>query len=283
MKRRIFIQTLVFSSGYLLLNPELKSMHPLKDDVMIKMIYNNTGECAGLENAWGLSVWIEQPGETLLFDTGGDADILINNLQAANLDPGKLSKVIISHDHWDHKNGLEKILALTHDKPELFIVAEDEKKYRKDFPGVKITPVSGPQALNDQVWTTGQIKGRYMLGALWEQSLLLVHDNAMVILTGCSHPGIITIVQRAQQVFPQKEIRLVAGGFHLKSTGKEKVQQISDTLKELGVQRIAPSHCTGGDAIELFRSEWGDRFLAFDLGDTLPGSVLECPPSLHSQ
>ena len=235
----------------------------------IKMIYNNTGECPGMENGWGLAAWIETGTESILFDTGGNAGILMKNIRAASLDPQTLSGVIISHNHWDHKNGLAGILDAAHNKPPVYVVANVADSYRDDYPEATITGVDEAVQITGNLWSTGQIEGNYRLGSLWEQSLILLQDEGMMILTGCSHPGITTIAEKAKELFPSHPIRLVAGGFHLKSTRRKEVLKISDRLKELGVEQVAPSHCTGDRAIELFRSEWTDRFMAFDLGDTL--------------
>ena len=272
MDRRSFIPTLAFASGYLLIAPQLKSkagMKPKNHPMRIKMIYNNTGECPGMENGWGLAAWIETGTESILFDTGGDAGILMKNVRAASLDPETLSGVIISHDHWDHKNGLASILQSAHNKPRVYVVADVAKSYREDYPEATITGVDEAVQITGKLWSTGQIKGNYRLGSLWEQSLIILQEKGMMILTGCSHPGITTIAEKAKKLFPSHPIRLVAGGFHLKSTRSKEVLKISDYLKELGVEQVAPSHCTGSKAIELFRSEWTDRFIAFDLGDTL--------------
>jgi len=272
MDRRSFLPTLAFASGYLLIASHLKiqaGMKPMNHPMRIRMIYNNTGECPGMENGWGLAAWIETGTESILFDTGGDAGILMKNIRTANLDPKTLSGVIISHDHWDHKNGLASILDSAQNKPRTYVVSDVADSYREDYPEATITGVDEAVEITGNLWSTGQIEGSYRLGSLWEQSLFLLQDNGMVILTGCSHPGITTIAEKAKNLFPSHPIRLVAGGFHLKSTREKEVLRISGLLKELGVEKVAPSHCTGKRAIELFRSEWTDRFVAFDLGDTL--------------
>jgi 7,8-dihydropterin-6-yl-methyl-4-(beta-D-ribofuranosyl)aminobenzene 5'-phosphate synthase len=48
---------------------------------------------------------------------------------------------------------------------------------------------------------------------------------------------------------------------------RKTVIEISDRLKALGVEKIAASHCTGNQAITVFREEWGERFYDLNLGD----------------
>ncbi|MEA3432007.1 MAG: MBL fold metallo-hydrolase, partial [candidate division WOR-3 bacterium] len=82
-------------------------------------------------------------------------------------------------------------------------------------------------------------------------------------VTGCAHPGIVNIVRKAKELL-NKNIYLVLGGFHLMAYSEKEVKEIIKELEELGVEKIAPSHCTGGRPIELFREAWGENFL--DLG-----------------
>jgi len=79
---------------------------PDTSPVRVMMIYNNTGSQPGLKGAWGLSAWVATAEGNLLFDTGGDPDILRDNMRHLRLDPSSLISVILSHDHWDHRNGL---------------------------------------------------------------------------------------------------------------------------------------------------------------------------------
>ena len=103
--------------------------------------------------------------------------------------------------------------------------------------------------------------GRFRKGYIYEQSLLLSSGGELFIITGCSHPGIVNIVKKAKEINPDDKIKLVAGGFHLIRHSKDEVKNISDELKELGVQNISPSHCTGDDAIDIFKHEWGENFV----------------------
>ncbi len=78
------------------ISPSLPAESP---EYTIKIIYNNIegNPDAGLTLAGGFSAWIEFDGKALLFDAGGEATILLNNMRRMNLDPSKLSAIIISH------------------------------------------------------------------------------------------------------------------------------------------------------------------------------------------
>jgi len=231
------------------------------------MIYNNTGECSGLENAWGLSVWIEDESGVTLFDTGGDASVLKKNMEHLKLDLDKINRIVISHNHWDHKGGLEFVLGEVKANTDLYVPEEDKKEYQTDFPSANVIGVDKPMSIHKNIWTSGSCRTTYSGKGINEQSLVIIDEEKMVIMNGCSHPGIVKIVKQAKKDHPDKKIALVAGGFHLMRTADKEVRQISAELKELEIEKIAPSHCTGEKAIDIFREEWGEQFIDMNIGD----------------
>ena len=92
---------------------------------------------------------------------------------------------------------------------------------------------------------------------------------SFLVLVGCSQPGILNIVERIKKTIGSKKIQLVAGGFHLRNTPDEEVEEISLRLQQLGVTNLAPTHCTEDGAISVFRRQWPDRLVPFNLGDTI--------------
>jgi len=268
MERRAFIYTFMMSSGGMILHgTKLNAMKPEKDDILIRMIFNNTGSCKGLKNAWGLSVWIEQSNEITLFDTGSDPDILQGNMTYLGLDSSRINRLIISHDHWDHNAGIEMILGKLPEKTNLYMVEQFREDYIKRYPDAQIIGVDEPLQIADHVWSTGSQSITYKDESLYEQSVILTKDNTMVLLTGCSHPGIVKIAKRALEIHPDKTLVLVAGGFHLMRTPENEVREISEELMDLGIANLAPSHCTGDKSIKIFREHWKDRFIDMNLGD----------------
>ncbi|MBN2349520.1 MAG: MBL fold metallo-hydrolase [Bacteroidales bacterium] len=270
MKRRTFIQTFILSSGYILMNPgKLKGIHSDNNTLSVSMIYNNYKGSSDLKNAWGLSIWIEDADNATLLDTGGDASIMWENIEHTGINLNKLSNIIISHNHWDHINGLATILEKTNNKPKVYVVKNDINLYINKYPDANINAVSYVHEIYPNQWSTGPLKGTVMLGDIYEQSLILIQNNSLFLLTGCSHPGIVKIVETAKEKFPDKQIKLVAGGFHLINKSEKEVKEISAELKTMEVLNIAPSHCTGDFAIKIFKEDWGEKFVDFNLGDEM--------------
>jgi 7,8-dihydropterin-6-yl-methyl-4-(beta-D-ribofuranosyl)aminobenzene 5'-phosphate synthase len=246
-----------------------KEMNADREIVSLKMIYNNTGSRPGLQAAKGLSVWVATGEGNLFFDTGGDAAILRENMHHLRLDPGSIFKVVLSHDHWDHRNGLGWLLEETASAPEVIVPAGVREKYALDYPAARIKGVADPEEILPGIWTTGSFPTTYKDAPLFEQALVIIRGNSLWLLNGCSHPGVIPMVSHVKKTFPGKRIALVAGGFHLAGKTADEVREISDLLIREGVEHIAPSHCTGEEAIALFRKEWGVSFTGFNLGDEL--------------
>jgi 7,8-dihydropterin-6-yl-methyl-4-(beta-D-ribofuranosyl)aminobenzene 5'-phosphate synthase len=159
------------------------------------------------------------------------------------------------------------VLEKTKNKPVIWVPEADLGDFRARFSKARIKGVQDPVKITNSVWSTGQLKGSMENNIIREQSIVILHGNSQYILTGCAHSGIVQIVERAIQMNPEKEIIFTGGGFHLSSHTPEQVKSISDRLNELNVKRVAPSHCTGPNAIQYFRTEWKDRFVDYDLGD----------------
>jgi 7,8-dihydropterin-6-yl-methyl-4-(beta-D-ribofuranosyl)aminobenzene 5'-phosphate synthase len=98
-----------------------------------------------------------------------------------------------------------------------------------------------------------------------EQSLVLETTAGTAVLTGCAHPGIVEIVERAKEICPG-DIDIALGGFHLKESDETSVSAVIKALRGLGVMRMGCSHCTGGPQTEMFQKAWQNDFVPFGCG-----------------
>jgi 7,8-dihydropterin-6-yl-methyl-4-(beta-D-ribofuranosyl)aminobenzene 5'-phosphate synthase len=270
MERRTFIKTLLLGSGSLILGPQnFISASVDSKAIKVSMIYNNIGSFSNFESRWGVSIWIENKDTAVLFDTGGDPLILWNNIENSGINIKKLSKVLISHNHWDHVNGLPIILEKTNYKPNVFVPNFDLELIRTKNPKAKLTGIKEPIQINDYLWSTGQMKGSIFNEDIYEQSLMIIQDGSIYLLTGCSHPGIVEIVEKTKKVHPNKILKLIIGGFHLIQHLAQQIKDISTKLKGLQVSKLAPSHCTGEQAINIFKDEWKENYIDFNIGNSM--------------
>jgi 7,8-dihydropterin-6-yl-methyl-4-(beta-D-ribofuranosyl)aminobenzene 5'-phosphate synthase len=222
----------------------------------ISIVYNNVAFSDEMELDWGFSCVVRNTGRTILFDTGGDGRILLKNMAKLGINPQEIDTVFLSHQHGDHIGGVTDFLSqnpkVTVYVPKSFSSALHKKVKN---PSTKIIPVSEPNTLYENVYSTGEM-GTW----LKEQSLVLDTPMGAVVITGCAHPGILNIVRKAKQLV-HKDVCLVMGGFHLLNKNASEIDRIIRVLKEIGVQKVSPSHCTGEEAMLRFKRAWGENFI----------------------
>ena len=227
----------------------------------LHVVFNNVPYKAGLESGWGFSCLIEGLDKTILFDTGGNGDVLLANMQRLGLDPEGIDAVVLSHIHADHTGGLGAFLAHNPDvtvyMPESFPASFQHEVIHL---GAAIETVSGPRQLMDSVYSTGE-----MGWAIKEQALMVDTRQGLIVITGCAHPNVADMAEQAQ-AYLGKNIYLLMGGFHLGGSSDAEISMIIKRLKALGVRKVAPSHCTGDNAIRMFRDAWADDFIEGGLG-----------------
>ncbi|WP_316976754.1 MBL fold metallo-hydrolase [Shumkonia mesophila] len=238
-------------------------------DVTITVLFNNTTRDPRLKAAHGLSCLIEGLSRTVLFDTGGDGVILLDNMAALGKDPKAVEVVVLSHAHWDHSGGLFAFLHRARPGVEAFIPRAVSSVFREHAAllGAKVTVVDGPVEIVKGLHSTGEMGGEHLAVDRREQALVFEGEAGAAVLTGCAHPDVLDIVRRASEIVPGA-IDVVLGGFHLKDSETDVAERVIDGLKGLGVRRMGPSHCTGDKHTDAFRRAWGDGLVGFDAGTT---------------
>lgn len=238
-----------------------------KKNNILKIVYNNISENNQLIPAHGFAAWIEFNGYKIMFDTGGDSFVLMNNLAKMSIDFSALQSIVISHNHWDHVYGLPGILKTVKNKFLVYLPKDSNKEISQQCPSMSSVEVTGVKEIHPGIWIVGSIPAVYKNDSFYEQVLVLINNDEITIIVGCSHPGIVKIVESVSRLFPGKVFTNVIGGFHLPELKEKEVKVISDELKKLGVKNISPSHCTGKIAMEVFRKEWGTNFIQLYLGN----------------
>jgi 7,8-dihydropterin-6-yl-methyl-4-(beta-D-ribofuranosyl)aminobenzene 5'-phosphate synthase len=227
----------------------------------LHVVFNNVPYKADLKSSWGFACLIEGLEKTVLFDTGGNGEILLSNMQHLGLDPENVDAVVLSHIHGDHTGGLDTFLARNPDVtvyiPESFPLSFKKKLLHL---GAVIDTITGPRQLIDSIYSTGE-----MGMTVREQALIIDTQQGLIVITGCAHPNVADMAEQAQK-YLGKKIYLLMGGFHLLKKSNAEIRAIIKRLKILGVKKVAPSHCTGNNAIRMFRDQWKDDFIEGGLG-----------------
>jgi len=235
-----------------------------QQDLKFTILYDNYVFKDGTKADWGFSCLIEGPEKTILFDTGTKPAILKHNIAEMKVDLNEIDVVAISHDHGDHTGGLFTVLK-TNPDVSLYMPVSFASKYEEKIEEGKtrMIAVSEPMEICPGVYSTGE-----MGQEIKEQSLILDTPKGLVIVTGCSHQGIVNILKKAKDMM-DKDIYMVFGGFHLMSNSDKQVEEIIRVFKELGVQKCGATHCTGDRQIELFKKAYGDNYVPIGTGNIL--------------
>ncbi|WP_024510776.1 MBL fold metallo-hydrolase [Bradyrhizobium sp. ARR65] len=266
----------------------------------ITILYDAFGTDATMTKDWGFSALVEIAGKRILFDTGDNAEIFAANVNAKGVDLTKLDFVVLSHRHSDHMAGLSHVLSVN---PTVKIYAPKEgfgiygsslpsSFYRKDeslppdmrYYGGKPPEVmkfgsAWPDAHFELIDQTTEIAPGITLLALVsdapgtkelkELSLAVNTSDGMILVVGCSHPGIERIVEAAAAINPK--IHLIVGGFHLVVAPDDVIAKVVDALKErFKVETIAPGHCTGEPTFAALKKAFGKNYLYAGLGTSIP-------------
>lgn len=214
-----------------------------------------------LQTGWGFAAWLEYGDQTVLFDTGADGKVLLDNMAALELDPRAIETVVLSHIHGDHTGGLARLLEVNPGVA-VYLPQAFPAQFKKQVSdaGATVVEVTDPQEIVPGLWSTGQMGTN-----LIEQALVIRTEQGLVVVNGCAHPGVDKMVARAAEI-GQERIALILGGFHLGKASRGRVEEIIGEFRRLGVQKVGPCHCTGDQARELFRQAYGTDFYACGVG-----------------
>src|SRR5579863_2850072 len=285
----------------MIISPEPATTVPGKNQITI--LYDAFGgKSPDLKKDWGYSVLLEYGGKRILFDTGNNAEFLQRNVEALGISLRDLNFVVLSHRHGDHTSGLSYVLSLNPNVPIytpyeisqfgttiLPSIVSAVNRHIPSLPpemhyfdGERQEPrPSGspwPTAHFIQVEKTSEIVPGFFLLSLVsdaagtkemrEVSLAFRTPQGLVLIVGCSHPGIQNIVQEAARL--DRRIYSVFGGFHLLgASDAEVVQTATDLHERWKIARIGPGHCAGLPAFAALRDIYKDKYIFAGLGSVI--------------
>jgi 7,8-dihydropterin-6-yl-methyl-4-(beta-D-ribofuranosyl)aminobenzene 5'-phosphate synthase len=227
----------------------------------ITITYDNNPYDPRLRQAWGFSCVVRLREQVILFDTGGDGSILMRNMKELGIDPEAIDVVMLSHIHGDHIGGLASLLQ-HNNRVTVYTPISFPQRLKDEVKssGARIREVDEAMELFEDVFTTGELNG-----GIKEQSLVVRTLRGLVVITGCAHPGVVNIVQKAKEIGKDR-VYLVLGGFHLSGASISKIESIIENLVELGVERVAPCHCSGDQARSMFEKRFDPNYIKCGVG-----------------
>jgi Metal-dependent hydrolases of the beta-lactamase superfamily II len=274
-------------------------------NLKIKVLVENTvGRPYGVLAEWGLAMLLDFGKELILFDTGQHGS-LINNALVLGVDLRRITKVVLSHGHYDHTGGLLNFLKIRGKVPvyahsDLFAghyVKDDgsDKKYigipfrleQLESAGADFCWYREPLEISPDLWLSGEVprrtgfeKGDKRLlqfnsnGPIKDPihddlSLFYKTDKGLAVILGCAHSGLVNIIEHARKVTGQKKIRAIIGGTHLGPVDSIQQEGTIEYLKSLDLECLAPNHCTGLPMACRLATEFPDQFRWAATGNTL--------------
>jgi len=187
--------------------------------MQITIVYDNTTSKKNLIEDWGWSCFIETEERNILFDTGGNGKILLENMLNLKINPTSIDDVVISHSDFDHIGGLSTFLNLNPNA----VVHIPISFHGIHYPN-KVRYYDKPTEIHKNIFLTGELDKR-------EQSLAIKTEKGLVLIVGCGHPGIKKIINSFSQF---GKVFAIVGGLH-------DFKEIEILSK---VEKICPAHCT---------------------------------------
>lgn len=242
------------------------------------------------------------------FDFGQTDASLNHNARELGLDIARIDALALSHGHRDHFGGLMGFLHAhrrfmrkdlvfyagadhflprfhDHDADRIYIGRLDRLEIERY--GVTVETVREPRPIGDGVLLSGEMTAAEPFepipeslkverdGAvvpdsfIGEQTLIAnLRGRGLVVVTSCSHRGIVGICRHAARITGVPKIHAVVGGFHLSGLSDERVTRVVDAFRELGVDHIVPQHCTGIEAIATLYHRMPGQMVVSSVGTT---------------
>jgi 7,8-dihydropterin-6-yl-methyl-4-(beta-D-ribofuranosyl)aminobenzene 5'-phosphate synthase len=260
------------------------------------ILYDAFGNVENLKKDWGFSVLIEYSGKKFLFDTGNNARTFAQNVRAMHVDLKDLDFVVISHRHGDHTSGLDYLLKVN-PKVKIYAPAESFGVFGSMLP--KGFYKSVDTLPNSMRYFNGAEPEAFPSGSPWPEANFVLVDSTveiapgislvptvsnvvgtlelreltlaintphgLVLVVGCSHPGVEEILRAASGL--NSHIHMLLGGLHLVKAPDAEIERLASALHDQWkIDRIAPGHCTGEPAFAKLKQVFGDSYVYAGLG-----------------
>ena len=274
----------------------------MKTDITI-LCDNYVGR-PGFIGEHGFSTLIESGDKRYLFDAGSGVG-LSSNLKLLEKTLKGVSRIFLSHGHYDHTGGLKWALQETGPvnvvaHPKVFsrhyvknplLFANEPRYIGSPIPeeelsalGAEFTWVDQTRQVEDGLWFVTGVACKSDQNCQDPQLLLQdgdaffpdpVADDASllietatdpVLLLGCAHAGVLNILDHLQDALKIRKLRAILGGTHLMFFSPERIAAVIRRFEDFGLEQVGVSHCTGMKAAVALGAHFKDRFTAAAAG-----------------
>jgi 7,8-dihydropterin-6-yl-methyl-4-(beta-D-ribofuranosyl)aminobenzene 5'-phosphate synthase len=268
-------------------------------DIALTTLSENTATL-GMIGEWGVSILVQVDGSSILFDTGLGISAC-HNAHLLGVDLRSVDKIVLSHGHFDHTGGLRGVLrergsveVVAHPdiwKPRYAGTLESNRFIGIPFQREELESLGAgfaltrePVWITDRILTTGEIPmvtdyeeiDRMLLvreddsvvpdPVADDLALIIVGDDGLIVVLGCGHRGVVNTLLHARKLTGEQRISAVIGGIHLFTASEERLIRTAADLREMNIQRLGVSHCTGFHAASWLLQEFGESFFLNNAG-----------------
>jgi len=244
----------------------------------------------------------------VLMDAGVSSTCFFHNARVLNVDLSKVEAVVLSHGHFDHFGALpdflnkaaKEIPVVLH--PDAFLqrgLNNPITGRRLDLPSLDEATLKETGAVIHKIkeastlfsdlilisgevrrvtdfekgfpWAEAKIDGKWVVDPFHDDQgvAVKVKGRGLVVISGCSHAGIINTVKHLQAAAETSKVHAVLGGFHLTGPIFEPIiGPTIEEMKKIGPDFVMPMHCTGWQAINQFAKEMPQQFILTSVGTT---------------
>jgi len=227
----------------------------------------------------------------ILVDVGQNSQALLNNMRLMNISPPTIDAIVLTHCHYDHTKGIVNMLReigkrgipiIAH--PSIFRpnfitkpyfrhvgIAQDDSREEIEKTGASLSLTEDPLVIMPGIMTSGEVRRQTDFeevgielktvenGKVRDDQMLddisviaNVKEKGLVIVTGCSHAGVVNIAKQAIELTGCDRIEAIIGGLHLIDASDARIERTTEELSKLNIGRICAGHCTGFKAqVEL--------------------------------
>ena len=243
----------------------LKNTRNIFNTIRLTLLYDSVSLIQGVQTGWGFACIIEVGETTLLFDTGSDGKILLENMERLGFDPKDIQLLVISHNRAGHIGGLEDFLQKNPSIP-VYVPQSFPRNKIEDIEkvGAKVIGIYSAKEIRPNIFTLGEFIGYFR-----EQAIALRTSKGTVVITGCAHQGIIPILRKAKEVLPNDSIYLILGGFHFSGLTIAEKLKVFEAFKMLSVKKVAPCHCCEEACRLKFKEIFGHNYIDMGVGGVI--------------
>ncbi len=253
-----------------------------------------------------IEAWRANIKKNILVDVGQNHEALLHNMKLLDINPEILDAIVLTHCHYDHTLGIVDLLKVIGKSdfpivahPGLFRlnfidnpylrhvgVMQEDSRDKIEANGGALYLTTDPLQIMPGLVTTGEVERQtdfeevgIALKTITDNNKIIedrmnddislvanFKDKGMVIVTGCSHAGIVNIVKQTIEMTGVKKIRSIIGGLHLVEAPMERIKKTVEALAGFDIDSIMAGHCTGFKAQVELHSHFQEKFLPLQTG-----------------